>query len=418
MSPAFDPEIQHQMQLLVALEDRLVNLLELREQMKEAGALSVNFALESDRLLSTQDASKLYFGDGSKVKKYEVAMESIDGGIWALIAAGAAAVVGIIVAVINHFRGKGSSSGVASGVSSEAFKAATAAVQPLTHLALPAPAIHEANQLMAHQPKIATEDFGHSPHVADHAGFVKPLTAFQMDHLSTGEYSHLFQDVLETMERTQPMHVLEDARRAYRQVTAGNHAGDVSASKQHFMQLLANPRRAHREVMEKVNAAKAKEERLNSGEVEFPKDINHALKLFTSAVTSRALALYVKEREELVPELERLRHEAEQVKKAIDEQAKKGEAHSEMANQSKEVMKEMHGLLAVMLRVDISFQKYWKSLNIDSKYLHHIVSTARWKLVLNLQDKRMTRLQAQADPSVQQLDKILSALEGFRKKSS
>lgn len=399
----------------VTVEDQYGKLLSYRTALESEGSLSLNVAMEADSLLGGGEFVKLYF-DGSipKARKHVVAMEAMDGGIMALMAVGAGAVVAIIVKIIQYFKGT-------HGGKEQALDAMQKSARNLT---LHGDAQIAASQaLVSSQHQVAQEDY-FKPYLTEHAMLVKPLTPLQLDHLSTGEYSRGMQGLFRTVAETHPVQLIGSSRQAFRDLlrTLKDVPGDdlVAELKQGYAKLMEKPQAAHRELMTKINELRDKEERLANGQVEFPHDINHALRCFTAALASRDLASYVEAREAMLPELERLRKEAEEVRAGF-EQAK-GVQHSDLSRMltehSKEVLRELHGLLAVMLKTDLEFQKYWKSLHVTAKYLHYVLGMARWKVYKDLQEKGTLRRELEADPALQQLDAAMSALDEFYKKSA
>jgi len=68
----------------------------------------------------------------------------------------------------------------------------------------------------------------------------------------------------------------------------------------------------------------------------------------------------------------------------------------------------------VVLKVDLTFQRYWKSLDASAKYLSHAVSTVRWNMSLKLADKGLSRQQIAQQNDIKQMDGIVQSLEKFR----
>jgi hypothetical protein len=102
------PELTEELDALVTLEARLEDLLILRESIISSGGMSQSFALEAQRLLPEFDQKAplgFYTLEPTKTR-LGVALEELSSGVWALIAAGIAAV---IAAIIKFFKwlGKG-----------------------------------------------------------------------------------------------------------------------------------------------------------------------------------------------------------------------------------------------------------------------------------------------------------------------
>jgi hypothetical protein len=186
------------------------------------------------------------------------------------------------------------------------------------------------------------------------------------------------------------------------------------------MQLMANPRRVHGVLVQELNKLAAKQHQLDSGNVKFPEGINEALRTFSQAVSSPEIMAYARDRAEMAKELEYMREEAQKAQKMFAEESKKEKSGAdtsfkgEIAKHGRELLKELHGLLAVVLKVDLTFQRYWKSLDASAKYLSHAVSTVRWNMSLKLADKGLSRQQIAQQNDIKQMDGIVQSLEKFR----
>lgn len=439
-------------------EDKYGKLINFRAALEQEKVLTVGLALECDAATGTDDMAKLCFCGKSDEEKYEAAMEAIHLGLAAILASMAAAFAALIIYAVNHFRG-GDSSGSGGGggggqtdfnqalvkhkqgmvelaakeaaaVDSEVIKELNAALQQSKDFTRQ----RKANQ-QHHQEKLkhySKPNIAQESEIPDHAAYVRPLTALEADHLSTGEYTRAMMDLLKTIDQSAPIQVLEDARHAYRElIKAGESemekpatAEHVSALKQHYIQLMARPRRVHALLMEKMNVLAKKQQELESGGAKFPEGINQALRTFTQAVSSPEIGHYAKDRAETVRELEYMREDAQKAQKLFANESKqedasgKGNFSMDLSRHSRELLKELHGLLAVMLKADMLFKRYWKSLDGSAKYLHHVVSTVRWNTALKLQDKGMGRQAINENNSIRQLDNIMIALDNFRKRAA
>jgi hypothetical protein len=255
--------------------------------------------------------------------------------------------------------------------------------------------------------------------VPDHTVYAKQLAPLEMDHLATGEYSSLVTGLLKVMDEIHPIGVLQDARQAYKEMVKASQAdpkqgqnGESNSLKERYYQLLAKPREAHRRLMEQLNRLTQKKHQLDGGRVELPKDINHALRNFVAAVNQPIIVSYVNERQEITQELERMRKEAQAL------QTSGGENKNNAVDQhGREVLKEVHGLLAVLIKADVLFQRYWKSLDACANYLYWVVTSVRYQVALNLKQKGLARHAVLSDPGIQQLDRITHALSNFRQKA-
>lgn len=441
-------------------EDKYGKLINFRAALEQEKVLSVGLALECDSALGTDDMARLCFCDKSSEEKYEMAMEAIHLGLAAIIASMAAAVAALIYYAIQHFGGGGgggsSGSGGGGGGGADFNQALVKHKQEMVQLAAKEAAsvdsevIKELNDALQQsknfsaqrkteqqrqQQKLAKygkSNLAQESDIPDHANYVRPLSALEADHLSTGEYTRAMMDLLKAVDESAPIQVLEDARHAYRElVKAGESemekpatADHVSALKQHYMQLMARPRRVHAALMEKLHLIEKKQQELESGGAKFPQGINQALRTFSEAVSSPEIGRYAKDRPETVRELEYMREDAQKAQKLFANESKqehtagKGNFSMDLSRHSRELLKELHGLLAVMLKVDMIFKRYWKSLDSSAKYLHHVVSTVRWNTALKLQDKGMGRQAIASDQSIRQLDNIMIALDNFRKRAA
>lgn len=428
-------------------EDKYGKLLSYKTALESQKTLSLELALECDLTMGDTTMGNLCFCEKSEEEKYEMAMEAISLGLAAMLAAMAGAVVAIITYAIHHFfhRNDEKTTPAVNMVDEVKFKQdllehakrcgaqtgpeATAelkaAIQGLEHYTKRKKAERNAGKKTVP----AQEDYGAKPHVSDHVGYIPPLNALQMDHLSTGEYTQAMMGLLKTVDQSRPMSVLEDARHAYRELVQAaqrdigketNPDEHIPALKQHYMQLMANPRRVHAVLVQELNKLAAKQQQLDSGNVKFPEGINEALRTFSQAVSSPEIMAYARNRAEMAKELEYMREEAQKAQKMFAEESKKEKSGAdttfkgEIAKHGRELLKELHGLLAVVLKVDLLFQRYWKSLDVSAKYLAHAVSTVRWNMSLKLADKGLSRQQIAQQNDIKQMDGIVQSLEKFR----
>lgn len=437
------------------LDNRWINLHRQRTALESEKLLTTSIALECDMAIGEPEVSRICFCDASKQKKYDLALEAIDFRMSGIIDTMSSTMELAISKMLKFFEGVSAGGVAAANVSPEKLEAQRHLADEISHETLsgdvvsiinhemqaavtgksnskPAPDVEHAPAKDAVAMERDSGDFTRNPHIADHAGYVRPLTALQMDCISTGEYTKLMQELLKVVDEANPVQILQSARQAYKEMmqattrdaTEEAHTHEhVSGLKQHYMILMAAPRRVHASLMAELNKVGAKQSHLDAGNVEFPKDINSALKQFTAAITSHDVNSYVKNRAEMIPVLERMRTEAkgtQDTTKQAQQHAQQGKSYGMnrgAGDHAREVLKEMHGLLAVMLKVDITFQRYWKSLDTVANYLHFVVSTARFKLSLKLQDKGMDKHAIFNDTNIRQMDRIMGALRGFRDKA-
>lgn len=420
-------------------EEKYGKLQSFKTALEQEKVLTVNIALECDALMGNNDMACLCFGDEAPAQKYEMAMEAIHLGLAALLASMAAAVTAIIIYAINHFRGSEVKGNVVDWEKFEADKLKFKQ-QMIEHARkdaelMDSEVLKELDAALRNAKRV-TKNYGKSvateSAIPDHAGYVRPLSALEADHLSSGEYTRAMMETLKVVDASAPMQVLEDARHAYRELIKAGESEmgkpadpeHISALKQHYMQLMARPRRVHAAIMEALNKVMKKQHDLESGNVKFPEGLNQALRTFTEAVSSREIGFYAKNRGEMVRELEYMREEAQKAQKLFANESKqeqnagKGNFSTDLTKHSRELLRELHGLLAVMLKVDLLFKRYWKSLDGSAKYLHHVVSTVRWNTALKLRDSGHSKQSIDSNADIQRMDNIMVALDNFRKRAA
>lgn len=411
--------------------EKLDALFELSAALEEHKVLTMEIALEADLLLGGSDLGNLYFSGESKQKKYTLAMESINGRMALGIAAIVGAVLAAITAAIAYFAGKNDQAipsvdnsaiikhkqemallaqSSANQLSPEALQTLNKAMQLTEQAKADIKARREGRN-------VAQELHSDTP---DHTPFAKQLNALEMDHLATGEYSALMGQLLKTIDEIHPIGVLQDARLAYREMVAASKAdpkqgqnGETNSLKERYYQLLAKPRETHRLLMEQISKLNDKKDRLDAGQVQLPKDINHALRNFVGAVTERNIVSYANERKEIALELERMRKEAQ----ALQSTTEANKVQGGVDQHGREVLAQVHALLAVMIKADMLFQRYWKSLDTCANYLYWVATTARHQLIIDLKQKGQARDAVLSNTSVQQMDRVIHALSNFRQRA-
>lgn len=371
--------------------------------------LSLETALECDQILKGDTYARLYFsGDVSKQEKYRIATEGIADKMAEATKAISQNMGKMIDHLVVHFKRH---IGPGEVLSPAELQAKSASVEQILHEMLGGEALQTANQALHHAAKTppgmshlasAQELFSMDP--VKHQ--IPPLTAAQADILATGEYTRLVEELLEVVDQVQPVQVLSAARKAYGQALAkGGTTEDPATLKANFFQLMAEPKKAHQKLGEAIKKIEDKHASLDSGHVDAPKDINHALRSFTQAATSTQIANYVRDRAELIPELERLRHEAVQ-----------SGAGTENIDHARDVFREMHGLLAVILKSDVVFQRFWQNLNASCAYLQAVMGQAELNLRNRLIEKGTLPSKMETHPEIVQIHRIGHALEVFRKR--
>ncbi|MDR3392356.1 MAG: hypothetical protein P4L77_11540 [Sulfuriferula sp.] len=384
------------------VETHYGKVIDLCASLKTAGSLSLEMALECDRLAGSELA-KLYFSDTPRQKKYEMALEEMDTKTLLIGGGIAAAFVAFLGFIIKHFVDKRMKDG--SSLGSNTFQELAESLKNAQHEQVSGEALEAVNKEMSTAGKgnVAQERYENA-----HSHQIRALMPLQADILATGEYSKLIAEMLRVNEDIQPVVVLKSAGHAYRTVNTTLRMNQDHL-KSHYFQIMAEPRKAHAALNAEVNKVVEKQNALNNGNVTFPKDINHALRNFTEAVTNPVVGAYVKEREHLVSELERMRSEAQEIQK-------QGGTPTQGGTEARDILKEIHGLLAVILKTDMLFQKYWQNVITSAHYLHAIVSNARWDLSKTLRDKGYDPKRIALDSNVVQLERIAHILDSFKKR--
>ena len=409
--------------------EKLDALVELSAALESQKVLTMEIALEADLVLGGTELGQLYFSGEAKQKKYAVAMEAISGQMALGIAAIVGAVLAAIAAAIAYFTGKNDQA--IPAVDNSAIvkhKQEMVKLAQMEAAQVPAETIAQINEALCgadeYLAKRKAQREGHSiaqelhSDTPDHTAFAKKLNAFEMDHLATGEYGSLIAGLLKVIDHIHPIGVLQDARLAYREMVAASKGdrqdseGSSNSLKERYYQLLAKPREAHRLLMEQIGKLSQKKASLDAGHVELPKDINHALRNFVAAVSEPEIVAYVKEREEIAQELERMRKEAEALKTTTGESKNAG-----VDQHGREVLKEIHGLLAVMIKADLFIQRYWKSLDACASYLYWVITSVRYQTALDMKQKGAARHDVLANPGIRHLDHMAQALSNFRQRA-
>jgi len=91
---------------LVAMESALADLAGLANEIRGTGGMSRNFAMEAVRIVPGVLSSPIgYFSESPTATRFQISLEEIDKGIWALIIAGVTVVVGVIYKIWKWLSG-------------------------------------------------------------------------------------------------------------------------------------------------------------------------------------------------------------------------------------------------------------------------------------------------------------------------
>lgn len=97
------PDMSEDLELFASLEARIDELAALREALLSQKGMSQQFALEAQRLLPDFDGKRPvgFYTQEPSATRYAIAVEELSNGVWAMIAAGIAAV---IYAIVKFFK--------------------------------------------------------------------------------------------------------------------------------------------------------------------------------------------------------------------------------------------------------------------------------------------------------------------------
>ncbi|MDR3392355.1 MAG: hypothetical protein P4L77_11535 [Sulfuriferula sp.] len=440
--------------ILTDLDSKLGRLFEIHTALESHGKLTLDIAMECDQEFQV-NWTRLYFTDVPKRQKYQVAMEELSAGLLTLLAAAAAALIGLIVHLIQWYSGGGE--GGAGDIDTSGVELYQSAAEKVAETTISNTTAQEAlvevikevkhqNQSATSQAgdyspkayKAAEKDHGSKPLVRNAPGYTKALTPLVRDHLSRGEYSRAIVEVLMHLKNAHAVKVVQDTRDAYalalttgdgeeKKASSGDEAAQqayVDQFKQKITALLAEPTVVYKDLHAVYTKLTAKAAELGRSAPAVAEDYNASVKVWAEAVASPEILAYVKLREELAPQLEALKKEVEASKQYLADVQKKhasGEATKfdhELAEVGKTVMKSLRDTLGVLGGIDQQFMHYWKSLNAATHYLAFVVSEARRRVVVVLVGKGESKETIESSEAVQQMDKIIAALEPFRQKSS
>lgn len=118
VTPGEMPDFDGEIKLVTAFEHRIEDLERLAESIEQTGGMNQNFAMEAERILPGflhEKAPLGYYSKDTSATRLRVSMEEITKGMWALIAAGVAAALALVVKLISWFRGRGKDGDAAGG---------------------------------------------------------------------------------------------------------------------------------------------------------------------------------------------------------------------------------------------------------------------------------------------------------------
>jgi hypothetical protein len=181
---------------IVTLENRIIDLQDLADEIRDVDGMTQDFAMEALRILpDVLSASPKHFSKAPSMTRLKISMEEIEKGVWALIAAAVVAVIAIVYKIFKWLSGDKSSDGASGGGSGGAGAAATKAEGKLdenirtaeaTSKAVEgaAEAVHEGTQHLHSNPVSLTGAAvkGNKPG-ASGAGDDKPYTYNDFDQL-------------------------------------------------------------------------------------------------------------------------------------------------------------------------------------------------------------------------------------------
>lgn len=461
-----------------SMEERYGRLLEYRAALEQAKVLTPNIALECDAVMDGGQVLKACFCGENEEKKYDIAMEAINGGLALLLSAIAAALGGLIVHLIAHYKGQAVEDGLKSGTSTNTFKEWSATAGVLERAEISGEVAQALNEEMqagstgkastkklkvsrrGKRNQVATEDATSYKHRPDTTGwevpkthpekqgevpkpqaapgYIRPLTPLQRDHLTRGEYSKVMVQTLKTVDDVHPVKILTDTREAYKTMLLAGDRDEHAAKEadpakqqqyldglaQQFERLMQDPRRVYQICLEGLQRLSSKAAELGRGAPAVPEEFHQALKMFAQTVQAREILYYAHTRDALIPELEKLKAEISQSQTFYTETQKEHDEgkstgfDANLAKHGKKVLADIRNLIGVLMQIDIQFQQYWKTINVVAHYLHFVASQARLKFAMALVEDGVDRKDVKDDFAVRQLDHILGMLESYRQKSS
>lgn len=130
ITPGEFPELKDDVNILAVMESRMTDLVYLAQDIERANGMTKAFAMEAERILPDVLSSPMgYFTHAPSATQFRISMEEIHKGVWALIAAAAVAVIGVIWKIIGWLKGDSSSDKTTPSGGGSSSKAAGAVSQ-------------------------------------------------------------------------------------------------------------------------------------------------------------------------------------------------------------------------------------------------------------------------------------------------
>lgn len=105
------PDLDAEIKLVTSFEHQLLDLSRVAEDIVNAGGMCQRFALEAEAIvpgyLITDRVPLGYYSKDISATRLKLALEEVSKGMWALIAAGIAAALALLIKLISWFRGRG-----------------------------------------------------------------------------------------------------------------------------------------------------------------------------------------------------------------------------------------------------------------------------------------------------------------------
>lgn len=162
--PGQVPELRTDVDLIVAIESQLTDLIYLFKDVVKSKGMNQTFALEAEKLVPGFGGGLPvgYYTEGLSATRYAVAMEEMSKGIWALIGAAIAAALAVIVKIYSYFSGKKrGEEGDASSAVESIHAHMRAAADDIGALDETASIVQEADRLLAHANIVLKNEHGH-----------------------------------------------------------------------------------------------------------------------------------------------------------------------------------------------------------------------------------------------------------------
>lgn len=433
--------------ILTDLDNKLGRMFEIHTALESEGKLTLDIAMECDREFFV-NWTKLYFENLPRRQKYQVAMEELSGGLLTLLVAAAAALIGLIIHLIQWYSGGGEGGSgdvllpavektqVAANHLSECHVSNTVAQASLAEVIkeITASADSKAGDYSPKAYKPSDVPGGPKPLVRNSPGYTKALTPLQRDFLTRGEYSLVMIEVLTHLKSAHAPKVIQDTRDAYAHALLMGGTEDfadeatqatyVSKYKQQVNSFLAEPTAVYQDLHAVYLKLMAKAAELARSAPALADDYNASVKVWAEAVASPEILAYMKLRTELAPKLEALKNEvmeSQQYLKDVQKRHASGEATKfdhDLAEVGKTVMKSMRDTLGILGGIDQQFMQYWKALNAASHYLDYVVNEAKRRLVAQYTATGESKeVLAKNSLALNELNRVIQALVPFRQRA-